>query len=352
MPLAKGGSVTMRSVMQYFPLEGNFHFRFRMQDDHFGYVWIDAGAGGQLDQQAPVVQGTIFVKVVQLPGHVRSKPINIDAGRFRSGGGGGPRDDQSVRSSLSSQVSSRQVSGNESRQPSRSPPPEADLMNFDGQGGGSGQRVRHGGGNHGLGDLGGLSVPAASNSNLPSNSHSHVSNLSNLSGAAPSAEKAAPAEKKAPLDREKLVEERLAKKQAAMDAASAKHEAAKAADEAKVKDRVEAGEQLKEQLDAWCKNPQDQKWRDVRTLLGTLDKVLWESATEPGADGARAEWTKVDVGDLMMDATGKKVKRAWQRAILITHPDKHNDSDGARRYRAERIFEAINESFKLYKDKK
>ena len=114
----------------------------------------------------------------------------------------------------------------------------------------------------------------------------------------------------------------------------------KAKEDADKKDRVDAGDRLKEELDGWCINPSDKKWRDVRTLLGTLDQVLW-------AD--EKSWKKVDVGDLMMDP--KKVKRAWQKAILISHPDKHNDADGERRYRAERVFEAVNESFKTFKDK-
>ena len=55
----------------------------------------------------------------------------------------------------------------------------------------------------------------------------------------------------------------------------------------------------------------------------------------------------MSLGDLMLDPS--KVKKTWQRAILITHPDKHTNADGKERYRAERIFEAINESFKQFK---
>ena len=101
-------------------------------------------------------------------------------------------------------------------------------------------------------------------------------------------------------------------------------------------DRLGAGEKLKPELDEWALNVQTGEWRDVRTLLGTMHDIIWEGAT----------WTKQDLGDLMMNPA--KVKKARQRAILIAHPDKHKDADGARRYRAERVFEAINEAWKKY----
>ncbi len=147
---------------------------------------------------------------------------------------------------------------------------------------------------------------------------------------------APPAVKAEDLNREELKAEKEAKKAAAREEKMKNYEEQRDKEIADKKDRLEAGEKLKVELDAWCLDPTKNTWRDVRTLLGNMHDVVWEGAN----------WTKQDLGDLMMNPA--KVKKARQRAILIAHPDKHKDADGARRYRAERIFEAVNESWKKY----
>lgn len=138
------------------------------------------------------------------------------------------------------------------------------------------------------------------------------------------------------LDRAALKAEKEAQKQANIEAKQEAYQEQKKKEEDDKKDRLDAGLELKGPLDAWALDTSKGTWRDVRTLLGTMHDVVWEGST----------WTRQDLGDLMMNSA--KVKKARQRAILLAHPDKHKDANGARRYRAERIFEAINESWKKY----
>jgi hypothetical protein len=89
------------------------------------------------------------------------------------------------------------------------------------------------------------------------------------------------------------------------------------------------------ELDNWAYT-EDKKLRDVRTLLATLDKVLW----------CDSGWIAPNLGELMLnDAV---VKKAWRKAIIITHPDRHQHELPDRQYRADRIFASINEAYKLY----
>merc|ERR1712194_768058 len=142
----------------------------------------------------------------------------------------------------------------------------------------------------------------------------------------------------AELDRGQLVREREAEQARRIAEKASLHAEREKKDKASKEDRAQAGQELRADLDKWALNGADGKsFRDIRTLLATLHEVIWEGST----------WSALSLGDLMLDP--RRVKRAWQKAILISHPDRHNDADGKRRYRAERIFEAINESYKNFK---
>jgi len=68
---------------------------------------------------------------------------------------------------------------------------------------------------------------------------------------------------------------------------------------------------LTDQVDAKLVNWKGTKADNLRALLGSLDRVLWEDAG----------WKKVNMGDLVMP---NKVKIVYMKAIAKVHPDKVN----------------------------
>jgi len=77
------------------------------------------------------------------------------------------------------------------------------------------------------------------------------------------------------------------------------------------------------------------KKRNVRTLLTTMQKVLWE--------GNR--WTSIGLGDVLQP---KQVKLKYRKAMLVVHPDRLSNEVPEVRFIAKRIFEAINEQYQEF----
>jgi hypothetical protein len=102
--------------------------------------------------------------------------------------------------------------------------------------------------------------------------------------------------------------------------------------------KVTAQMALSEVFDCWSKD-ESGKLRDVRTLIASLPKVLW----------AESGWEPINLGELMLSEGA--VKKAWRRAVILCHPDKHQSASAEQQYRADRIFGAINESFKIFSEK-
>ena len=86
-------------------------------------------------------------------------------------------------------------------------------------------------------------------------------------------------------------------------------------------------------MDKWHKMP-DGKPKGVRTLLATLHEVLWDGSS----------WKPVNLPDLMTNPAA--LKKAHRKCILLTHPDKHQTAGPETHYKADRIFNAINDGFK------
>ncbi|CAD8109213.1 unnamed protein product [Paramecium sonneborni] len=76
---------------------------------------------------------------------------------------------------------------------------------------------------------------------------------------------------------------------------------------------------------------------NLRLLLSTLNDVLWEGT----------DW-QCSIGDLMTDG---KVKLKYRQALLIVHPDKHNQTPPIQRYIAERVFYELNQAWNVDKSK-
>ena len=99
--------------------------------------------------------------------------------------------------------------------------------------------------------------------------------------------------------------------------------------------KVSAQIALSEILDKWS-HEDSGKLRDVRALLSTMQKVLWP---ESG-------WDACSLGELMLSEAA--VKKCWRKAVILCHPDRHQNSSAEQQYRADRIFGAVNDAFKIF----
>lgn len=81
------------------------------------------------------------------------------------------------------------------------------------------------------------------------------------------------------------------------------------------------------------------KRRNVRTLLTTLDQILW--------DGAR--WTVVSLSQLLTPAD---VKKHYRKAIMLVHPDRHTADPYPVQVVAERCMTALKEQYDEYQKTK
>jgi hypothetical protein len=103
-------------------------------------------------------------------------------------------------------------------------------------------------------------------------------------------------------------------------------------------EKMEIEHDISKQLDAWAKDGGG-KFKAIRTLLGTLHNVIYEGA----------KWKEVGMSDLIQP---RKVKISYFKAVRIVHPDKLPEGATTRtKVIAERIFEAINKSWKEFEAK-
>ena len=100
-------------------------------------------------------------------------------------------------------------------------------------------------------------------------------------------------------------------------------------------DKVDAEKEFGEKLNNW--ETRNHQKSNIRALLATMHNVLWRDSG----------WEAIGPGDLITNA---QVKNAYFKSLNIIHPDKHqNDSPGIQ-YISERIFAAVNEAFKLFRN--
>ncbi|PHH86012.1 hypothetical protein CDD83_10879 [Cordyceps sp. RAO-2017] len=94
---------------------------------------------------------------------------------------------------------------------------------------------------------------------------------------------------------------------------------------------------LADRVDAAVSAWRDGKRDNLRALLGSLDRVLWEGSG----------WKKVGMHELVM---ANKVKVIYMRAIAKTHPDKlPQDASTEVRLIAGLVFSTLNESWDKFK---
>eukprot|EP00438_Fugacium_kawagutii_P026724 Skav228690 [mRNA] locus=scaffold2247:427009:427506:- [translate_table: standard] len=146
---------------------------------------------------------------------------------------------------------------------------------------------------------------------------------------------APPAAKAKPLDRAQLVAERQAREKREYDEKMKRHEDQKAQEERSKKEKLELNDVLAKELNDWAKTPDGQSYKEIRTLLSTMHSVMWQGAG----------WKELSLSELVADSS---IKKNYRKAILLAHPDRHQSASSEQQVRADRIFNALNESFKAF----
>jgi len=141
-----------------------------------------------------------------------------------------------------------------------------------------------------------------------------------------------------PPNREELVKARLEREAAQVQAARELAQANALGEATRRQEKLDMQSQLGPELDRWAMTEQG-KFKDVRSLLSSMSTVLWPNSG----------WEDPPFGELMINEAA--VKKTYRKAIIMCHPDKHQSAGTEQQYRADRIFNAINESFKSFNSK-
>lgn len=287
---AVGGMVTGATVRAHFPLPGHFHFRYRVvgpSGDPASYLWLDPAN----DQEPlPLYKGGISMKALRLPDGASARAHEQLTGSAPTlvGRANGSPPGGSPRDSMSPSH------GSGAMQPASPRPagPTSDLMEL---------------------DLG--SSPAT--------------RLGALAAAVP-----APPPVKMP-NRQTLVEQRLATERKRVEETVKAHIERKTAEEEAKTAKIEAANRLAPELDGWARTGDGQSWKDIRTLLSTMHTVSWQGSG----------WDPLPLSELV--AREGNVKKYYRKAIILFHPDRHQEAAAEKQVRADRIFQALNEAFKV-----
>ncbi|CAG9328868.1 unnamed protein product [Blepharisma stoltei] len=289
--ISQGNEVTVKDVRKSFPVPGRFFFRFRtiiQEENPPATVWLDLPED---DSPIPTYKGYIYVKALQLPPFENKsllKPV------------------RKVYKAASSNSSSR---NHHSREPD---PPQfqrklSDFIDFPQEPSPKQKPV----------DVRSHSQEPPRPPHELSKSH-FMSALNDPTNGMSTQEL---------IDRkEKFIQEQM----------KIKAESAKkswAAEEEGKNHRMNAEKEFGESINRW--ESRNLQKNNIITLISTMQGILW-----PGA-----EWKPIGPGDLL---TSKQVKIAYMKAIMIVHPDKHQQDPPHIKYIADRVFGALNNAYKLY----
>ena len=92
---------------------------------------------------------------------------------------------------------------------------------------------------------------------------------------------------------------------------------------------------LEPRLKAWCE--EYGKKRQLRALLSSLDKVLWEDSG----------WKPLSLGDVL---NPKQARKWYLKASLKVHPDKTHGLDAEKRFIANRVFDALSQANSVFEE--
>ena len=91
---------------------------------------------------------------------------------------------------------------------------------------------------------------------------------------------------------------------------------------------------LTHKIEMWrTKNGQESNGTSIRNLLCNLHNILWQGAN----------WKEVPLRSLI---TPQDVKKNYQKAVRVVHPDRVSKENAEVRLIAERIFEALNNAWR------
>eukprot|EP00889_Picochlorum_renovo_P001400 jgi/Picre1/28430/NNA_003834.t1 len=104
-------------------------------------------------------------------------------------------------------------------------------------------------------------------------------------------------------------------------------------DASEKEERVMIRERLRPEIDEWCAGKKD----NIRSLLCTMDKVMWEGSG----------WKSPSVVDIMEAA---RVRKWYMKANLVVHPDKVKQKNGSLEQltRAEMIFDVLKHAWGMF----
>ena len=135
--------------------------------------------------------------------------------------------------------------------------------------------------------------------------------------------------------RKKLRDERIAREKQRIEEQVASVRDKEARDTSEKEEKIALREKLRPEIDAWCAGKKD----NIRSLLCTMDKVMWKDST----------WKSPSVVDVMEPA---KVRRWYMKANLVIHPDKVKQNHGSLEQltRAEMIFDTLQHAWGLFQN--
>ena len=135
--------------------------------------------------------------------------------------------------------------------------------------------------------------------------------------------------------RKKLRDERIAREKQRIEEQVASVRDKEARDMSEKEEKIALREKLRPEIDAWCAGKKD----NIRSLLCTMDKVMWKDST----------WKSPSVVDVMEPA---KVRRWYMKANLVIHPDKVKQNHGSLEQltRAEMIFDTLQHAWALFQN--
>lgn len=371
LPAAAGG-ITLGHLREHFPVPGRFHFRYKAPslDGGFGgLVWADLVAEAD---SVPMYRGEICLRVLRIPDDADAAPVlppipgsalaaaaaaaacsntPIGAGAGRRGrtshaasagsaselaaslasAFGGIGEDSSLQRRLAAarEEADQQKAGfaagfaPAARHPRSSPSPSPPASE------------------HGRGP----SPPPPSTRSQPgSPPPGPPDDLMEMDCRGPSSSAGSAYSRGASpppqvFDRAQLVREREDRVDQAVRDAAARQKKVED-EEAKLKaDKVRHSSQLSSEFDAWARTPDGQAYKDIKVLISTMHTVA----------GPESSWKEVPLSELLGGPAA--IKKAYRKAILVVHPDKQKDAPAEQQVRADRIFTALNEAFKISDEK-
>jgi len=327
-----GTSVTYDHFVKNFPLyrtdpRAKLHFRFCARDKTYEYIWVDVTSK---DMVLPLYNGVICAKVLRMDSIQVCKRysrlrIKANTNRGLEGANAAWKARQDQRDSVYSDATSpvqprkddnRSQNRNEDRplqqdRPKPQPSPAAPVVD--------------------IFDIGSASVKQSGTFNDMADAFAPSNSSNDEIATAPSISlPTVPVQ----LDRAELV----AKREAQLE-----ENVSRALEDKQERDDMQKKEsegmevaRLKHDasLTEWAFDASKKK-RNVRTLLTTMQKVLWEGN----------KWTSIGLGDVLQP---KQVKLKYRKAMLVVHPDRLSSEPPEVRFIAKRIFEAINEQYQEF----